>query len=151
MKVAIFTGSREWTGITQILTALDDYDRDTDIIMEGGHRVYETLGVPRNRDMFRTDVSLDAMTHTLASQMGFDVVTVWAPWTRLDRAAGPYRNATMLRMAIAMAQAEQRSGDGEVRVEAFPLPGSRGTINMVNQAHALGVSVREWEPTLLDG
>lgn len=74
---------------------------------------------------------VDAMAGRLAEEMGMKVLAFPAQWNRYGRAAGPIRNAQML-----------REGDPNV-VYAFALDlkTSRGTANMVAQAREAGVEV----------
>ena len=59
-----------------------------------------------------------------------------AQWDRDGKAAGPIRNARMIEVAVAM----QACG-WLVEVQAFPLPGSRGTVDMMERCKRAGFSV----------
>lgn len=142
--IVVFTGSRDWTDVATVERALRQFTPKTDLVIEGGHRVYENLGVPQRREMYRIDVSLDAIVNDQAKVAGFDVLTVWAPWIRLGKYAGHYRNGVMLDIAQAMG----RTANEAVVVEAFPLPQSKGTTNMMEQAKGRGIPVATHLPTL---
>lgn len=72
----------------------------------------------------------DRIAGQLARRHGLEVLTYPADWARYGDAAGPIRNARMLR-------------EGKpTHVVAFRMPGtSRGTDNMIDQARKAGVPV----------
>lgn len=78
---------------------------------------------------------VDTVAGVWAEGQGINVAKVPALWRRHGKAAGPMRNAMMLRLRPDV-------------VVAFP--GGRGTANMVHLAREAGVRV--WEPAnKLDG
>ena len=74
------------------------------------------------------DISADVC----ALAFGIDVEVYPADWAKHGKAAGPIRNAQMLR---------------EGRPDAvLAFPGGRGTADMVRRAKRAGVPVWEWRP-----
>lgn len=69
----------------------------------------------------------DTIGEEWAVARGIEFVRFPADWSRLRNAAGPIRNAQML-----------REGKPD---HVFALPGGRGTLNMVGQAKEAGVPV----------
>lgn len=83
MKILI-CGSRGWHDAEPIETVLAGYD----VISEGmNQRLTVIQGGARGAD---------ALAKSLATQSGFDVVTVPADWDKHGKAAGPIRNQQML-------------------------------------------------------
>lgn len=75
----------------------------------------------------------DALAQKVATELEMPCLTIPAEWSKHGKAAGPLRNARMLRLKPRVVLA------------FFTGPGrSRGTANMVRQAQEAGVSVREW-------
>ena len=72
---------------------------------------------------------VDAMADRWALTNKINIERYAADWSKYGRAAGPIRNEVML-----------REGEPDL-VVAFP--GGRGTANMIAQAKAAGVEVRE--------
>lgn len=73
----------------------------------------------------------DGHARFAAKVLGLRVETYPADWDIYGRAAGSIRNQKML-------------DAGADLVLAFPLPGSRGTWDMVRRAERAGIEVRVW-------
>src|SRR6185295_7826819 len=80
MKILI-CGARDWVlrgPIQRRLSLLNVNESHT--IIEGGAQ------------------GADTVARTVALELGFDVITVWANWEKHGKAAGPIRNRKMLAM-----------------------------------------------------
>lgn len=77
----------------------------------------------------------DRLANVWAHRRGVHAVRFAADWMRHGKAAGPLRNAAMLRDAHAWAKERRRL----VLLVAFP--GGRGTADCTRQAQALGITV----------
>lgn len=108
-------GSRDWIKYHVIRRRLAELPEDTEII-EGG--------AP----------GADLMAKDAARSLGLDYVEHGANWIRHPKAAGPIRNRKML----------DRNPDIEL-VIAFPLPQSKGTIDMIDEARKRGIEVEVYE------
>lgn len=108
--VALVTGSRDWTDDTALFEILDQLAPA--LVVEGGAR------------------GADLMAREWCDRTGVPCVEVPALWTAHGKAAGPKRNAVMLRVAQALAAARNMT----VEVVACPLPNSVGTIHMMDLA-----------------
>lgn len=108
--VALVTGSRDWTNEAALYDILDQLSPA--LVVEGGAR------------------GADLMARAWCDQRGVPCVEVPALWTAHGKAAGPKRNALMLRVAQALGAARNMP----VEVVACPLPGSVGTTHMMNLA-----------------
>ena len=104
-------GSRDWVKFTAIRQRLAKLPAGTEII-EGGQR------------------GADIMARDAANTLGLDYVEYGANWTRYSGGAGPIRNRKMLDLNY----------DIEL-VIAFPLPQSKGTIDMIEEAKKRGIRV----------
>lgn len=111
MKVLV-TGSREWTNWAAIYTALATLPPGSTVVH--GH-------CPRGADH---------IADILARAIGHSVVRIPADWNRYGRAAGPIRNRLMLTLHPDIEH-----------VLAFPVPQSRGTVDMIRAATAAGKRV----------
>lgn len=116
MRILV-TGSREWVdevAISEALTALMDGDSYDWALIHGAARGADTI----------------------ARQIAVDYYDWWeiqdypADWDKHGKAAGPIRNAQML-----------EEGKPDICL-AFPLPGSKGTWDMIRKANAAGIEVR---------
>lgn len=76
----------------------------------------------------------DRIADDLAWDYGFRTVVYAADWKTHGKAAGPIRNQQML-------------DAGADLVLAFPLPGSKGTLDMIHRAKRAGVDVRVFSPS----
>lgn len=76
----------------------------------------------------------DTYAKLAAKELGLPFETFDADWTRYRKAAGPIRNQRML-----------DEGKPDL-VLAFPLPGCRGTWDMVRRAKKAGVEVKIFKP-----
>ena len=74
----------------------------------------------------------DRLAGAAAEGIGLKVVAVPAEWNRDGRGAGPVRNQKMLDM-------------GPDLVVAFPVRGSRGTMDMIRRSLRKGVKVRVYD------
>jgi hypothetical protein len=73
---------------------------------------------------------LDLIASIIADSWDWDVEAFPADWDKHGKAAGPIRNSAML-----------EHGKPDICL-AFPLPGSKGTWDMVRKANAAGLEVR---------
>jgi hypothetical protein len=71
----------------------------------------------------------DSIAHAVAMTRGIDVARFPANWEGRGKAAGPYRN----RLMFDLLQPDI--------VLAFPLPHSRGTIDMIEYAESKGCTI----------
>ena len=108
MKAIIITGSREWSDADAILNVL--LDENPSIVIHGACR------------------GADQIADYHASNMGRTVIAMPAQWDRDGKGAGPGRNSMMGNVLGAMQDCGHT-----VHVHAFPMPGSRGTWDMVNR------------------
>ena len=127
MKVLV-CGGRDYWRYSRVREELDKLNLDyrTDLVIEGGCR-------ERDKDD-NCEMGADYYANSWAEENEIPVLTHWAPWEkhggrRKGNPAGPTRNKAML---------ERWEPD---LVLAFP--GGSGTANMVKQARAAGVEVRE--------
>ncbi|MEB3302616.1 MAG: SLOG family protein [Cyanobacteriota bacterium] len=70
-----------------------------------------------------------------AAQLGWPAEEIPAQWARYGVAAGPIRNAQMLRRAIELAAAQPQATPTAVAVIAFP--GAQGTASLLAKAKQL--------------
>lgn len=118
MKIAVITGSRDWTFSCHIRVVL----LGTDMVAHGGAR------------------GADDIADKLASKMQIDTMIFRARWDTSGFGAGPERNE---RMAV---WAEKMMGEGhDVRCFAFPLKDSVGTWDCVERMRARGIYPRIWD------
>lgn len=115
----IVTGSREWADYGAVATLLWKLEYGT-IVIHGAAK------------------GADQCASTFCTSSGrLREIAMPAQWDRHGTRAGPIRNAEMLKVLLALRECGYC-----VRVEAFPLPGSVGTWDMVRRAEAAGVEVR---------
>ncbi len=115
MKAVIVTGSRNWTDEEAIAKALEA--SKPDIVIHGNAR------------------GADSIAHKLSAGRR-EIIPMPAQWHRDGKRAGPFRNARMLAVLLAL-----RECGYDVEVLAFPLPDSIGTPHMIGLAVDAGVSV----------
>lgn len=120
--LVLVTGSRAW-GDERLIHAQLDRARMTGrlaCVLEGGAR------------------GADRIAGLWARACGVERVTMPADWSAHGRRAGVLRNQAMVDWALAA-----RSERGwQPCCLAFPLPGSRGTWDMVGRCRAAGIPVR---------
>ena len=75
----------------------------------------------------------DAIADGWARRAGVEVEVWPADWAAYGRAAGPIRNGRMVAAGARMCL-------------AFPLPGSRGTVNCMELAESAGIPVQRFKP-----
>lgn len=120
MRILV-TGSRHWTDREAIEQALidvtEEYVQLTHVLIHG-----DALGA----DTLSSQIVLDWV------EQGVEWATERFPadWTKHGRKAGPIRNVQML-----------AEGKPDICL-AFPLPGSKGTWDMIRKANKAGVEVR---------
>lgn len=120
--IVIVCGGRDFADASFVVTALDALHRKTPItvLLNGGAE-----GADRHALVW-------------AASAGVDRITYHANWKKYGTAAGPRRNADMLKAAISIgAQLGETVG-----VVAFP--GGPGTADMKRQSQNANVKV--WEP-----
>jgi hypothetical protein len=128
MKIAIVTGSRDWQDREALWRALDD--EHPDIVVHGS---CETV-VRGERRMRGADLDADLW----ARMNGVMLLTAPAHFDRLGGKAGPIRNSFIAKVVAAIL-AGWPGQPHQVVVIAAPLPGSRGTPDMVQKCER-----RQW-------
>lgn len=108
----LVTGSRHWTDRDAIASGLFSQSRGAPATLIHG----AALGA-------------DSLAAEIAASWGWEVRAFPADWDKYGKAAGPIRNQQMLDEA-----------DPDV-VIAFPMPDSRGTLDMMNRARYAGIPV----------
>ncbi len=116
----IVTGSRNWADYLSIFLELQQ--TNPDLVVHGAAR------------------GADTATALACEEIGIPELPMPAQWSRDGKAAGPLRNAEMLRVLLAL-----RMCGWEVEVLAFPLGESKGTHDMIDRAKRAGISVTIWE------
>lgn len=117
----VVTGGREYADRQELWAALDELQllHGIRLLAEGGCR-YVVRG---------EEVSADRFACQWAESREIPCLTVWAPWKRKGKSAGPFRNGLMLDMVrpdVVVATA-----------------GGRGTQDCVDKALARGIDVRK--------
>lgn len=112
-KTLLVSGSRDWTDVEKIVSALNDmrnegYTR----LVHGGCR------------------GLDCIAAAVAMGMGFEVIKEDADWEKFGKKAGPIRNQMMV------------DGYQASFLLAFPMGEARGTGDMIRRAKRAGISMR---------
>lgn len=113
MRKVLICGDRNWSDESTIrswLSKLQDWGYDE--VIEGGA------------------TGADSATKNIAQAMGFKVTEVKAQWSKFGRAAGPIRNAEMLKLSPQLVVAFHSD-----------ISHSKGTRNMIMQAERAGVEV----------
>lgn len=123
MRVALVTGSRDWTSQDALWDALGDFDPG--LVIHGGA------------------TGADTMAGEWAEWRPHPkMVTVYrADWAKHGKAAGPIRNRVMLEWLSTL-----RLEKHETRVIAAPLGDSRGTRGCMKMAREMGFDVVEVKP-----
>lgn len=112
MQTVIVTGSRDWPDSRGIWAALDRCrEYGMTLLVHGDCR------------------GADRQAAAWAAQKCFPVAAMPAPWDAVGNGAGPLRNTWML------------DAFPNAIVLAFPLPGSRGTVDCIEKAKAHGMMV----------
>lgn len=119
--VVIVTGSRDWVDHGLIAGAL--YAASPRLVLEGGAR------------------GADEIAREWCDVAGVTNVSIPALWTANKKAAGPIRNRSMFSIALLLAETQK----SEIVCLAFPLPQSRGTVDMMTLCKEAGVEVREFK------
>ncbi len=123
-RAIVVTGSRKWEYRDPILDMLADIRPD--LVIHGD-----------------CPTGADSMAAGYARAQGTQCLVMPAQWSVHGRAAGPYRNLEMVRLAEAL-----RACGWYVTCEAFPLPDGRGTVDCMKRMKAAGFEVNEHaEPT----
>lgn len=125
LKIAIITGSRDWSEILAISNVLDQ--ESPDILISGGARGADKIG------------------ESWAQMRGVPYLVAPALWGVLGKKAGNERNRFMLSIAnLIQAGLRNITQDSfhEIVVVAAPLAQSRGTRNMLDECAKLGWKVR---------
>ena len=111
VKVLV-TGARDWTNQEAVYRELDSFPDDT-IVIEGGA------------------AGADRCAKVAAIRLAFGIHTHLADWAKYGKAAGPIRNAEMLKEQPDIVIAFHTD-----------LEHSKGTKDMVTKAIAAGIPVR---------
>lgn len=122
MKVALVTGSRDWTDGKAIRSVLNAFGPD--LLIHGD--------CPTGADQIADEWGRATGTFT----MRFPAERSGSQWP----AAGPVRNGDMVKVAATLAKY-----GNEVGVFAFPLPGSKGTPDCVGKAKRATLTVAEFK------
>lgn len=132
----IICGSREWSDVARVEEVLEAElsnrgDIEYFVAIIGGAPGVDTIAERYLRRVNRDTTPL---------RLGFraDMVICPADWNRHKKAAGPIRNNQMLILLRTLAAVGYEPG-----VIAFPLPGGRGTQDMMKKARDEGFPVRE--------
>lgn len=139
----MITASRRWPNAMR--EAIHHVLKGTELLIVGDE--------PSGGDVIAIDFALanDAIVHVYcASHERFDMlnglpqvyVEQASDWRRHGKKAGPMRNARMVKAAIDM----QMHLGVRVPCYAFPLPGSRGTLDCMEQAARAGLEVIPYNP-----
>lgn len=120
--IAIVTGSRDWTDVRAIEAPM--------------------LSLPTGSILFHGDcpTGADAIADSIARTIGMEVRRFPADWRRHGRRAGPLRNRGMRDAALRASSVESMP----VVCLAFPLPQSKGTLDMMALCEAEGWDVRNF-------
>ena len=126
MRILV-TGSREWTDREVIRLALfyalgDRVESEVSVVIHGNATGADTL-------------VQDLVGPWAAKLKNWEVESYPARWDLYGKKAGPLRNAQML-----------TEGKPDICL-AFPLPGSKGTWDMIRKANAAGIEVRIIPPS----
>lgn len=117
-KAVLVCGSRDWADFITMAIRLHSLKmRKRDLIIHGG-----CSGADKQAEQWAADFLL--------------TIPMPADWKRLGKQAGPIRNSIMCDMLLGM-----RECGWSVSVEAFVLPESRGTWNMVGKAKKASIPV----------
>jgi hypothetical protein len=136
MKLAIVTGSRDWTSRTAIWSALDQ--EQPNIVMHGS---CESL-----KGATQTLLGADLFADEWARRFGVMLLTAPALFSSsMGTRAGPIRNTFMAKAAAAILAGWETQPHQAV-VIAAPLGESRGTRDMMAKAEKRGWRVRLVEP-----
>lgn len=131
MKAIIVCGARE---------ALDrDWSDTVRAVMSGVDVViHGACGCDADTPYSLDDMKgIDYIAHMIANYEEMEVVMMRAPWTRMGKAAGPFRNMRMLNALVALGDCGY-----EIAVLGFHddvEKSSRGTKNMIQRAKFAGV------------
>jgi hypothetical protein len=109
----LVTGSRDWTNERAIYEALEAAVDGPDWVI--------VHGAARGAD---------TIADLWAKMTGYEVEPHPADWGRHGKAAGPIRNQEMVALGADLCL-------------AFPVPGSRGTLDCIERARAAHIPVRE--------
>ena len=145
----IVTGSRNWPEecfdkVWRVLDVCHQIDRERNevlLVLEGG-----APGADKAARTWVRKVWLDAAPHQLGSAIpSVFGKTFRADFDRIGPSAGPIRNRTMLEWAVTNVFEL-----GLPLVLAFPMLGSRGTIDCMNAARDRGITVLDATMRSLD-
>lgn len=116
----ILTGSRKWADKKAVFTALEDLFRE--------HGPYVLV---HGACATGADAIADEWVRLTGEERGVFCVRYRADWENRGQAAGPERNARMVKTGADL-------------VVAFPLPGGSGTQHTMRLAREAGIEVREF-------
>jgi YspA, cpYpsA-related SLOG family len=120
-KAAIFSGSRDWIDRQKVAKVFDQLRPD--VVIEGGAD------------------GLDTIARWECLERKISVITFHADWNKFKLSAGPIRNKQMLTELLKF-----KKKGYEISVQAFPIPGGKGTQGMMRMAELYGVPVRVHKP-----
>jgi hypothetical protein len=115
----MITGSRDWFNEKAIREALEELDLDN-----GGFHTLVSGGCPTGADFIAEE---------WAHALGWQVERHLANWAEFGKAAGPRRNAEMVKSGVDICL-------------AAPLPQSRGTVDCMDRARDAGIVVLVIKP-----
>ena len=119
MRILV-TGSRHWTDRMAVITALDEAIED----MNEQHTL-----------IYGCANGADQIAFEIADGWDWEAEAHVANWEEYGKRAGPIRNSGMI-----------EHGKPDICL-AFPLPGSKGTWDMIRKANAAGIEVRIIPPS----
>lgn len=124
-QVILITGAREWSNESVMRDALNRWK-------DLGKQVFLIHGECRGADNMAGEIS---------DEYGFTVLSKPAEWNKYGRAAGPIRNAEMVKQAASF---KTRGIPTIVLAFHDNLEESKGTKNCVNLAKKTGLQVEIW-------
>lgn len=155
MKVAVVTGSRDWTDRETIFRAL--VDEAPELVLHGACGLdadnpswekfcFRLTSVPGERIVLSiaADSELcgaDRFADEWAVSVGVPVLRLPARWQSRGRSAGPIRNTRLMRVAEALQDAAHR-----VVGLGFPLGVARGTRDCLNKLDTASIAYRVFSP-----
>lgn len=120
MQAVIFCGSRNWTDDDAIRNRMRAYRLPNVVVIHGDCR------------------GADRIAGNIARVLGATVIEMPAQWKLHGDAAGPMRNGAMLTVLLAL-----KACGYKVSCEAFTLPESKGTLDMIERCQMAQVPTTE--------
>jgi hypothetical protein len=133
--ILLCTGGRSYADRARVFAELDKVHAETPIVvlMHGAARGADTLASLWWHD--RQEARLAAMSGLAQAAYPFIEARRPANWSRDGKAAGPIRNAAMVREVCGMRAPGRRA-------LCLAFPGGSGTADCIRRARAAGIEVR---------